>query len=97
MSSIERLYSLYNAIQYIVKYDIPGDIVECGVWRGGSSMLCALTLNLLGDNKRKLFLYDTYKGLTKPSEKDLTCFSYTAKDRWEKAEKKGRNKWCYAQ
>lgn len=34
MTSTERMYGLFSAIQYIVKNNIPGDIVECGVWRG---------------------------------------------------------------
>ena len=44
LTSMERCYSLYKTIQYIVKGNVLGDIVECGVWRGGSAMLAALTL-----------------------------------------------------
>jgi hypothetical protein len=47
MTTIERMYALYKAIEYVVENDIPGDIVECGVWRGGSSMLAAITLERL--------------------------------------------------
>ena len=36
MTSIERMYGLYRAVRYVVDQDIPGDIVECGVWMGGS-------------------------------------------------------------
>lgn len=31
----ERMYALYKAVQYIVDSKIPGDFVECGVWKGG--------------------------------------------------------------
>ena len=43
-----------------------GDIVECGVWRGGMSAGIA---ELLGDN-RKYFLFDSYEGLPKAKEID---------------------------
>ena len=45
MTSIERMYALYQAVRYVHAAAIPGDVVECGVWRGGSSMLAALTLD----------------------------------------------------
>ncbi len=60
MTKTKRQYSLYQAIKYIVKNEIPGDIVECGVWRGGSMMLCAYTLLKLNDISRKIYLYDIY-------------------------------------
>ena len=38
MTSSERLWSLINAVRHVVDNRIPGDFVECGVWRGGSVM-----------------------------------------------------------
>ncbi len=58
LTSMERCYSLYKAIQYITKGDILGDIVECGVWRGGSAMLAALTLIKSQQTHRKIYLTD---------------------------------------
>jgi len=71
LTSMERCYSLYKAIQYITKGDILGDIVECGVWRGGSAMLAALTLIQNNQTHRKIYLYDTYEGMPKPTDKDV--------------------------
>jgi len=70
MLSIERLYANYKAIEYIVVNEIAGSVVECGVWKGGSMMLMAKTLMNLGDAKRTLYLYDTFEGMTEPSDKD---------------------------
>lgn len=95
-TSIERMFSLYKSIEYITKYNIPGDIVECGVWKGGSMMLCALALNLMGDNKRRLFLYDTYKGMVEPGEEDISFLNYKMKDRWMGLNRKDHNDWLYA-
>ena len=58
--SIEALYSLYANIRHVMIHDIPGDIVECGVWKGGMVLLAALTLKKFGDTSRKIYLYDTF-------------------------------------
>ena len=71
MTSIERMYALYNAVKYVIQNDIEGDFVECGVWRGGSSMMIALTLKSMNINDRQLFLYDTYEGMSEPTENDI--------------------------
>lgn len=67
----ERIAALTNAVKYIARNDIPGDIVECGVWKGGSMMAVALTLLHLGGASRHLYLFDTYEGMTQPTEKDV--------------------------
>ena len=56
----ERLMALCEAVRYIAESRIPGDIVECGVWRGGSMMAAALTLRAAGDTERHLHLFDTF-------------------------------------
>jgi O-methyltransferase len=66
MTSVERMYALYKTVEYISRAGIPGDIVECGVWRGGSMMLAALTLLKLGDVGRRLVLFDTFAGHPRP-------------------------------
>lgn len=66
MTSIEAMYALYKAAEYITRAKIPGDIVECGVWQGGSMMLAALTLLGLGDSGRRLVLFDTFAGHPRP-------------------------------
>src|SRR5262249_2769086 len=66
MTSIERLYALYKATEYILNTNVLGDFVECGVWRGGSMMIVALTAIALGNSTRRLFLFDTFEGHPKP-------------------------------
>src|SRR5579872_3211964 len=43
LTSYERIAALVDATRHIVRAGIPGAIVECGVWRGGSIMAAALT------------------------------------------------------
>jgi O-methyltransferase len=72
MTSPERIYSLIEAVKYIGRNNIPGAIVECGVWRGGSMMAAAETLIRDGDATRELLLYDTFEGMSEPGELDKT-------------------------
>src|ERR1051326_7203266 len=71
MTSIERMYALYQATRYVVDRGIAGDFVECGVWRGGSIMLMALTLLTRKSTDRTIWLYDTFAGMTAPSAADV--------------------------
>lgn len=71
MTSVERMYALYQATCYVLDRDIPGDLIECGVWRGGSVMLMALTLLSRGRTDRTIWLYDTFDGVTPPGDDDV--------------------------
>ncbi len=71
MTCMERMYGLYQAVSFVIAQDIPGDFVECGVWRGGSSMVIALTLKKLGVTDRGLHLYDTFNGMSPPTVDDV--------------------------
>lgn len=93
----ERMYAMYKATEYVVRKGIPGAIVECGVWRGGSVMVSALTLNRLEEKERQIFLYDTYTGMVEPGERDVTVKrGHSARPRWEMRQKDGYNTWCLA-
>jgi O-methyltransferase len=72
MTSPERLFALIQAVRYVSSAAIPGNIVECGVWRGGSMMAAALTLLECVDTARALYLFDTFEGMSTPSELDVS-------------------------
>jgi O-methyltransferase len=69
MCSDARLKGLYDGVQYVVRHDIPGDLVECGCARGGSAALMALTLRQLA-SRRQIWLFDTFEGLPAPTSDD---------------------------
>ena len=71
MTSVERMYALWQAVRHVAACHVPGDIVECGVWRGGSMMMAAHTLLQSGDPGRRLWLYDTYSGMPAPGRHDI--------------------------
>lgn len=80
MTSPERLYALIESVRYISRCAVPGDIVECGVWRGGSMMAAALTLLERNDATRDLYLFDTYAGMTAPGSRDVSVDGHAARD-----------------
>ena len=95
MTSPERLYSLYQSVQYVVGNNIPGDFVECGVWKGGSCMMMALVLKRLNVNDRKIYLYDTFEGMSEPTEADKQFSGEDAGLLLNEADKTDENSvWC---
>jgi O-methyltransferase len=71
MTSYERVKALADSVWYVTMNQILGDIVECGVWRGGSMMAVILTLQEVGCADRDLFLYDTFEGMTARGRLDI--------------------------
>lgn len=77
MTTLERVTGLSQAVRYLVRAKIPGAMAECGVWKGGSMMVVALTLLEVGE-VRDLYLFDTFEGMTPPTEHDVTYAGVTA-------------------
>ena len=71
MTSPDAIRVLADAVRHVTASAIPGAIVECGVWRGGSMMAVARTLAELGRKDVDLYLFDTYSGMPEPTEKDV--------------------------
>ncbi len=84
-------YALYKAIEYVVQHKIPGDFVECGVWAGGSCLLAALSFRHFGDTSRKIYMYDTFKGMPEPGEKDVDWNGTPAWPTWKSLREEGKS------
>jgi hypothetical protein len=70
MTNVEKLYAVIMAARYVTRHEIPGAVVECGVWRGGSMHAIARALDAAGAHERDLYLFDTYEGMTAPGPRD---------------------------
>ena len=73
VTSPARIYCLVKAVEYVLRAGVPGSIVECGVWKGGSMMAVAETLRRAGRTDLDLFLFDTFEnwhGMPPPTDKD---------------------------
>lgn len=96
MTSPERMYSLHKAIEYVVANGIEGDIVECGVWKGGSAMMMIHSL-VLNHEQRNIYLYDTFEGMSEPNEKDKDLYGNSADELLKESDKfSDRSIWCYS-
>jgi O-methyltransferase len=93
MTGVPRLQAVIDAVRYIVAREIPGGLAECGVWRGGSVMAMALTLQDIGSTDRHLWLYDTFEGMTEPTEDDVSPYHPPALETWQRAETSGERAW----
>jgi O-methyltransferase len=71
MTSNEKLFALVVAVRYVVDHGVRGDIVECGVWRGGSMQAIARILAARGVTDRELHLFDTFEGMPPPTQEDV--------------------------
>lgn len=95
MTSPERIIALARSAEYVAKHSIPGAIVECGVWKGGSMMVVALTLLRLGVTHRDLYLYDTFAGMPMPGKEDINYLGEIASDVLKRSDRKS-NVWAIA-
>jgi len=96
MTGVARQLGLVQAVRHLVRQGVPGCFVECGVWRGGSSMAVALALLQEGEGERPLFLYDTFEGMTTPTELDRMPDGTTARTRMDADPERRSQVWAVA-
>src|SRR5205807_6076787 len=66
MVGLKRLDNAQHAIQTVIREKIPGDLCECGVWRGGTAVFMRAALMHYGENSRFIWVADSFSGLAKP-------------------------------
>lgn len=67
MVGLDRLNNVRDLVQSALDQNIPGDFIETGVWRGGCCILMRSMLAVNGDNKRKVYVADSFEGLPRPN------------------------------
>jgi hypothetical protein len=68
MVGLKRLDSLQTCIEEILRENVEGDLIETGVWRGGTAIFMRAVLATHGVSDRRLFVADSFQGLPKPDE-----------------------------
>jgi len=74
MVTNKNLWTLYNLVRQVNRSGLPGDIVECGVWNGGSAAIMAFAdarENVDGSTRRTVWLFDSFQGLPPATERDV--------------------------
>lgn len=70
MIGMQRLTSLQRCVETVLAEDVPGDLIECGVWRGGACILMRAVLAAYGDQKRCVWVADSFAGVPRPDREN---------------------------
>jgi len=96
MASPERLFSTLLACRHVCRAGVEGDFVECGVWRGGNSIVAADVFRRQSPDRR-VFLFDTFAGMTEPTADDFgNRDRKSAMPTYLESARDSHNEWCYA-
>jgi O-methyltransferase len=94
-SSDERLFATIMACRYVVEGNIPGDFVECGVWRGGNSIIAADVFKNTASEK-SAWLFDTFAGMTEPTSFDVNYLGEVADGKYRNTLQEDHSDWCFS-
>lgn len=95
LTSKERVLATMDAVEHVVRNGIGGALVECGVWRGGSVLAMIRVLQRHRVDDRDIYLFDTFEGMTAPTDEDVSSFHEPALDTWRRDQEAGRKSWDY--
>jgi O-methyltransferase len=92
----QGLYVAYSVAKHVALNNIPGSIVECGVWKGGCMAIMAETLAFYGASNRDFYLFDTFEGMPEPGVNDAHTYGEFDPLQTYNAHKKDTHvDWCY--
>ena len=77
MTGLKRLNALQGIVETVIKEKVPGDLLETGVWRGGSCILMKAIVELHDETDRKVWVCDSFEGLPPP---DINKWEHDAGD-----------------
>lgn len=63
----KRMDNLEFCLREVIKNKIPGDVIECGVWKGGAAIFMKGVLEAFGVTDKKVWVADSFEGLPVPS------------------------------
>jgi O-methyltransferase len=66
MVGLTRLDNVQQCVTSVIRDDVPGDLFEAGVWRGGVTILMRAVLAALGISDRRVWVADSFQGLPAP-------------------------------
>lgn len=70
MIGLRRLEQLAGCVGAVVREEVPGDVIETGVWRGGATILMRGVLKAMGDTSRTVWVADSFRGLPPPNAQE---------------------------
>lgn len=96
MTTIERQWALVQSVEHLHRNGIAGDIVECGVWRGGNLIIAGLIQQRL-KRSGTIWGFDTFEGMSVPTDADQALhYDEVAQETFEKKRRGEFSDWCYS-
>lgn len=87
MTNFERMWSLIQSFHHVKQESLIGDFVECGIWKGGNIILLKKLLQKF-NVKKKIYCFDTFEGMTKPTSYDSNYNEKSAQIMYDEHKKK---------
>ena len=66
MIGLRRLENIEQCVTDVVRRQVPGDLIETGVWRGGATIFMRAILKAYDDRSRTVWVADSFQGLPQP-------------------------------
>ncbi len=66
MIGVKRLANVKFCVEDVVRKGVPGDLIETGVWRGGTTIFMRAILKAYGVEDRRVWVADSFEGLPPP-------------------------------
>jgi O-methyltransferase len=96
MTSPQDIVTTILCAKHAALNDMKGDFVECGVWRGGNVVAAKLIFDEM-NYKNEIYLYDTFTGMTEPSDKDINLKTdESMEDLYYIDKKEDHHDWCFS-
>jgi O-methyltransferase len=75
MVGLRRLDNIQSCVTSVIQSEIPGDLIECGVWRGGSCIFMRAILAAYGVTDRTVWVSDSFEGLPKSNSEEAKVWT----------------------
>jgi O-methyltransferase len=73
MIGLKRMENIEFCVNDTIKNNVPGDLIETGVWRGGSVIFMRALLKAANVSDKTVWVADSFEGLPKPDEVKYTA------------------------
>lgn len=70
MVGLKRLDNVQHCVAQVLRDGVPGDLIETGVWKGGTTIFMRAALEAYGDTARSVWVADSFRGLPAPNAVD---------------------------
>jgi O-methyltransferase len=66
MIGLRRMENIQHCVETVIRDEVPGDLIETGVWRGGACIFMRGVLKAWDDTSRTVWVSDSFEGLPRP-------------------------------